>query len=103
MAEVAACYGRGALLAKTDIQSAYCLVPVHPDDRVLQAMIWDSELYVDPMLPFGLRSAPKIFDALADALEWYLHHQGVKHVFHHLDDCIIVGPPDSPSCGRDPQ
>ena len=26
--------GQGALMAKLDIQSAYRIVPVHPDDRV---------------------------------------------------------------------
>ena len=101
VAEVVAQYGRGSLLAKIDIESAYRLVPVHPDDRPMQAMVWEGNLYIDPMLPFGLRSAPKIFNAVADALEWYLHYQGVTHVFHYLDDFIVVGPPDSPSCGQD--
>ena len=61
--------GRGALLAKVDIEAAYRLTPVHPQDRPLQAMRWDGDIYVDPMLPFELRSAPKIFNALADALQ----------------------------------
>ena len=30
--------GRGALLAKMDIQQAYRMVPVHPDDRALLGM-----------------------------------------------------------------
>ena len=64
--------GVGALLAKFDIQSAYRIVPVHPDDRPLLAMMWKGQLYIDTALPFGLRSAPKIFSALADALEWGL-------------------------------
>ena len=50
--------GKGSLLAKMDIESAYRLVPVHPQDRILQAVEWDGQIYVDPMLPFGLRSAP---------------------------------------------
>ena len=52
--------GRGALLAKVDVKSAYRLVPVHPEDRLLLGMSWDDEVYVDSVLPFGLRSAPKI-------------------------------------------
>ena len=40
-------------------------------------MIWDEKLFIDTVLPFGLRSAPKIFTALADALEWILLDQGV--------------------------
>ena len=62
--------GVGTELAKADIKSAYRLVPVHPDDRPLLAMQWEGMVYVDTALPFGLRSAPKIFNALADALEW---------------------------------
>ena len=50
------------------------------------------------MLPFGLRSAPKIFNALADALEWKLGQEGIDHIFHYLDDFAVVGPPNSPVC-----
>ena len=45
--------GRGTLLAKVDIESAYRLVPVHPQDHPLLAMRWEGHIYVDPMLPFG--------------------------------------------------
>ena len=41
--------GRGALMAKVDIESAYRLVPVHPQDRPLLAMRWEGHIYVDPM------------------------------------------------------
>ena len=98
VAEVVASYPPGALLAKVDVESAYRLVPVHPVDRPLQAVEWAGALYVDPMLPFGLRSAPKIFNALADGLEWHLRWLGVRHVFHYLDDFLIAGPPGSPKC-----
>ena len=97
---VAARYGRGTQLAKIDIESAYRLIPVHPQDRPLQAMAWNGDLYIDPMLPFGLRSAPKIFNAVADALEWYLHQNGIRYVFHYLDDFIVIGPPQSPVCAQ---
>ena len=98
VAAVAARYPPGALLAKIDIESAYRLVPVHPADRRLLAVEWQGAVYVDPMLPFGLRSAPKIFNAIADALEWCLRQQGIRDIFHYLDDFIIVAPPRSPEC-----
>ena len=81
-----------------DIESAYRLLPVHPQDRVLQAMKWGGQVYIDPMLPFGLRSAPKIFNAVADALCWHLQQSGIHHLLHYLDDYIMVAPPDSPVC-----
>ena len=98
VAEVAAQYGKGAVLAKVDIESAYRLIPVHPIDRPLQAMEWEGQIYIDPMLPFGLRSAPKLFNAVADALEWHLKQRGIRHVFHYLDDFIVVARPASPDC-----
>ena len=70
IAAVVAQLGKGALLAKVDIESAYRLIPVHPQDRPLQAVRWDGNIYIDSMLPFGLCSAPKIFNAVADALHW---------------------------------
>ena len=60
--------GRGARLAKIDVKHAYRNVPVHPDDRLLLGMKFKDTVYVDTTLPFGLRSAPKIFTAVADAL-----------------------------------
>ena len=49
--------GKGTLLAKMDIKSAFHLIPVHPADRHLLAMEWQGSLYIDTCLPFGLRSA----------------------------------------------
>ena len=60
--------GRGTLLSKVDIKSAYRLIPVHPEDRPLQAVSGDHQVYIGPMLPFGLRSAPEIFNAMVDGL-----------------------------------
>ena len=57
------CSGRGALLEKLDKQSAFRTVPVHPDDRHLLGILWEDELFMDASLSFGLRSAPKIFNA----------------------------------------
>jgi hypothetical protein len=58
--------GRGAELAKADVKAAYRIVPVHPQDRYLLAMRWQGSMYIDTALPFGLRSVPKLFNAV----EW---------------------------------
>lgn len=83
---------RGALLAKFDIESAYRVVPVHPEDRPLLGMAWKGQWYVDKVLPFGLRSAPKIFSAVADALQWLMVQQALD-VLHYLDDFLVICPP----------
>ena len=90
--------GKGALLAKIDIKSAYRLIPVHPNDRQYLGMLWEDNLYIDAMLPFGLRSAPKIFTAVADALEWCIAQRGVESIYHYLDDFLVMGHPGSSVC-----
>ena len=47
-------YGRGTLMAKFDIESAYRIVPVHLDDRFLLGMQWRDHFFIDLALPFGL-------------------------------------------------
>ena len=91
-------YGRGALMAKTDIKQAYRQLPVHPQDRHLLGMRWQGSLFADCSLPFGLRSAPLIFSAVADALEWIVRSRGFTSIFHYIDDFIVVGPTESEVC-----
>ena len=42
------------------------------DDRLLLGMEWQGQAYVDTALPFRICSAPMIFTALADLLEWVI-------------------------------
>ena len=74
--------GQNTLLAKVDIKSTYRMVPVHPDDRLLLGMQWENNLYIDGALPFGLRSAPRIFTAVAYAMEWRARFEGIEHIMH---------------------
>ena len=53
--------GPGTLLAKMDIEHAHRNIPIHPSDRHLLGMEWEGSCFIDTVLPFGLRSAPKIF------------------------------------------
>lgn len=96
---VAAC-GKGALMTKTDLCSAYRQVPVHRDNQHLLGIEWRGQTYIDKALPFGLRSAPKISTAVADSLAWALHCSGVSNSIHYLDDFLFWGPAGSPACGE---
>lgn len=72
-------------------ESAYRIIPVHPQDRHLLGMQFDGNLYVDMALPLGLRSAPKIFTALADGLLWIMTRHNIQAALHYLDDYIFFG------------
>ena len=76
------CLGVGTLLAKLDVRSAYRLILVHPDNRLLLGFQWQGVQHVDSMLLFGLCSALKIFTAVADALEWVARQRDVLDIDH---------------------
>ena len=63
-------------------------------------MDWDYSLYIDTCLPFGLRSAPKLFNVLADLLSWMLTQKGISPLFRYLDDFLLLGPPGSSACAN---
>ena len=87
--------GQGALLAKTDIKAAYRLIPVHTQNSPNWACCGKMNC---TLMAFGLRSVPKIFSAVADALEWCVGQRRVEYIFHYLDDFLTMGPPDSSMC-----
>ena len=90
--------GPDCLLVKIDIESAFRLLPVHCADRHLLGMEWRNSVYIYNCLSFGLRSAPRLFNILADLLSWILQARGVSFSIHYLDDYLTIGPAASPIC-----
>ena len=100
VAKLVVARGKGCLLAKLDLESAYRMVPVHPEDRLLLGMKWKGSVWMDTTLPFGLRSAPIIFNVVADCLQWMFRRHSQGDVIHYLDDFLFVGAPSTEECGR---
>lgn len=91
--------GVGALLAKTDLESAYKQVPVHPSDFELLGFSIDGQFYFDKTLPFGLSYSCNLFEKFSSALQWILQNKfSVVHCVHMLDDFLFIGNPDSLEC-----
>ena len=62
-------------------------------------MFWRDCYYIDLTLPFGLRSAPAIFNTVADSFHWCLvNNWNVLDLLHYLDDYFTLGPPKSNIC-----
>ena len=76
------------------------MIPVHTQDGPLLGMKWQGQVFVDKTLPFGLRSAPMIFSAAADALLWLMRQKGASVIEHYIDDFITAGRPQSEECQR---
>lgn len=86
-------------MAKTDLKSAFCPIPVHPCNWHLLGIYWQSQYYVDLYLPFGLCSAPYLFNQLSEVLEWILkNNYNLRNVIHILDDFFIAEASASNAC-----
>ena len=82
--------GKGTQLVKVDLRQAYRQIPVQPEDHYLLGLSWEGSVYVDRALPFGLRSAPKIFTAVANMIAWAFHMAGIQDQIHYLDDFLFL-------------
>ena len=79
----------GCYLAKTDIKSAFRIVPVHPDDWVHLGARCRSFYFMDKCLPFGFATSCAIFEEIARALEALVKERLTSQsVNHYLDDYI---------------
>ena len=83
--------GRVCFMAKTDIKSAFRIIPVHPDHHPLLGMTWENLYYCDHCLPMGCSSSCAICEAFSTALEWIaIHRLGSSSVLHILDDFLLI-------------
>jgi Reverse transcriptase (RNA-dependent DNA polymerase) len=89
--------GRGAVMMKRDLKAAFRHIPINPCDYWLLVFEWDGKYYVDMFLPFGLRTAPRIFNLFAEALHWVFETLYEWNCTHYLDDFLFVFPPHTDS------
>ena len=92
--------GLGTELVKMDLKDAYRVISVHQEDHHLLGIQWCGDMFVDWSLPFGLQSIPKIFTAFLDMVMWAIHHRGVHHLLHYLDDFLLFGQPGTLEAGQ---
>ena len=98
VAKAAVWLGKGALMVMINIESVYLLIPVHPHVHPLQAVQWKGKVYIGTMLCFGLRSAPKIFNALVMHLSGMCVCKVLSSFSTTQNDFRVLGTPDSPHC-----
>ena len=91
--------GKGCLMAKTDIDNAFRLVPIHPLDHDLLGFSFNNNFYYDTCLPMGSSSSCFIFECFSSGLQWIAQERlGIQHMVHILDDFLILGPANSSVC-----
>ena len=82
--------GKGCFMAKTDIKSAYRIVPIHPSQYHLLGLKWRSLYYFDKFLPMGLAESCAIFEKISDAIVFTMNRFGVNNIVKVLDDFLIL-------------
>ena len=83
--------GLGCTIIKRDIKDAFRIVPVAEDNQHLLAFQWNDFTYVECCLPFGLATAPFLFNLFAEALHWILQCLlPAFYINHYLDDFIAI-------------
>ena len=76
-------------MSKTDIKSAFRLLPVRPDQYHLFCVKWEGMYYYDKFLAMGCRSACQLFEKFSSALE-HIARRKIKLMCHYLDDYFMV-------------
>ena len=83
--------GNSVHLAKSDILSAFRIIPVHPDDYELLGFRWNGKYFVDRCLPMGCRTSCKNFEELSTSIEWIaVNKLGIQAMVHVLDDFLLI-------------
>ena len=91
--------GSGCFMAKTDIASAFRIIPIHPHDFRLLGMKWQGNYYFDRCLQMGCSTSCSIFESFSTALEWIAKKVlGTQAIIHILDDFFIVADTEA-ACG----
>ncbi|OCT72024.1 hypothetical protein XELAEV_18035008mg [Xenopus laevis] len=89
--------GKVVLMAMMDVESAFRLLPVHPELLHQLSCHIDGHYYVDRSLTMGCSIS--YYEAFSTFLEWVVRSKaGVVSAIHYLDDFLCVGPPQSNLC-----
>ena len=84
--------GKGALMAKEDIESAFRLLPIHPEDLGLLGMKLGDEYFFDKSLPMGASCSPALFEKFSTFIEWAAKSAAnTEKIVHYADDFLLVG------------
>lgn len=85
--------GVGSYLAKTDIKSAFRILPVNPQDYHLLGIKWNGQYYFDKCIPMGCSSSCKTFETFSTAIEWIAKDKlCIANLIHLLDDFLLIQP-----------
>ena len=91
--------GKGAIMTRLDIKSAFRQLPIHPSDFCLLGYKINEYFFVDKCLPFGCAISCALFEKFSSFLEWELKRRvASNNIVHYLDDFLIAGSQNTKEC-----
>ena len=98
IARTALSLGKGTLFAKIDIKAVYTAWHQYTQ-RAGYGRGYSERMYVcilvDGTYPLDLSSASKIFNAVADVLEWLVSKEGADYIFHYVSERLCSAGPQA--------
>lgn len=86
-------------MAKVDIESAFRLLPFHPQDFCLLGFQFEGGFYLDQVLPMGLSISCFAFEQFSSMLKWGVcFNSGLDSTAHYLNDLLFMSSADSSHC-----
>ena len=79
--------GNGTTYTKLDMRHTYEQIQLHPDSRKYVTINTPRGLFTYKRLPYGVSSAPGIFQRFMDSLL-----KGIPNTMVYLDDVLVTGP-----------
>ena len=76
--------GKSSYITKIDLLKGYYQIPLAQESRDLTAFVTPDGLYRYCVMPFGLQTAPAVFQRLMNKVI-----RGLKHVKVYLDDLVV--------------
>ena len=81
--------GDGSFMSKTDIQKAFRIIPINPEDQHLFCFEWDNKWYMDLAMQMGCSSSCQIFQTFSYAIKWIAENKLQIHNVSYLDDFLL--------------
>ena len=91
--------GQGCLLGKSDVKSAFRLLPVAPQDFDKLGFQFENLFYFDKAMPFGCSKSCNTWEKFARFLEFAVkRHSNRGDLLHYLDDFLFGGQRNTDQC-----
>ena len=90
--------GVGSLISKADIESAFHILPISPEDYWLLGFCVDGLYYFKRKLPMGASISCNTFEEMSKCLQFIMKHLGFRNISHILDDFIFISSKLSSEC-----